>query len=64
VDVSTEEKVWGTVLVLKLLDGEKEKKFNLSIVKDWVSYPVKSPMNFLKPNWSPVVEYIKSRMLQ
>ena len=64
VDVSTEEKVWGTVLVLKLLDGEKEKKFHLSIVKDWVSYPVKSPMNFLKPNWSPVVEYIKSRMLQ
>jgi hypothetical protein len=64
VDISSEEKVWGSVLVLKLRDGGKEKKFHLSIVKDWVSYPVKSPMNFLKPDWSPLIEYIRLRMSQ
>ncbi|NDB32919.1 MAG: hypothetical protein EB160_05695 [Nitrososphaeria archaeon] len=61
IQVDTEEKIWGTILVLKLRDGEKERKFHLSIVKDWVSYPAKSPMNFLRPNWTPVVQYIKSR---
>lgn len=62
ISVDTEEKAWGTILVLKLRDGEKEKKFHLSIVRDWVSYPAKAPMNFLKINWMPIVEYIKSRM--
>lgn len=61
IQVDTEEKIWGTILVLKLRDGEKERKFHLSIVKDWVSYPAKSPMNFLRPNWTPVVQYIRSR---
>ncbi|MBM3906228.1 MAG: hypothetical protein FJ354_06085 [Thaumarchaeota archaeon] len=62
ISVNTEEKAWGSILVLKLRDGEKERKFHLSIVRDWVSYPVKAPMNFLKINWVPIVQYIKSRM--
>lgn len=61
INVDTEEKVWGSVLKLKLRDGEKERTFHLSIVKDWVSYPAKAPMRFLKINWNPVSEYIKSR---
>ena len=62
IDVGTEEKAWGNILTLKLRDGEKERKFHLSIVKDWVSYPAKAPMNFLRVNWIPVVQYIKSRI--
>ena len=62
IEVSTEEKAWGTILFLKLRDGEKERKFHLSIVKDWVTYPAKAPMNFLRVNWTPIVQYIKSRM--
>jgi hypothetical protein len=62
IDVSSEEKTWGSVLVLVLRDGEKERKFHLSIVKDWVSYPAKAPMNYLRINWIPVVQYIKSRL--
>lgn len=62
IEVSTEEKAWGTILFLKLQDGERERKFHLSIVKDWVTYPAKAPMNFLRVDWTPVVQYIKSRM--
>jgi len=62
ISVDTEEKAWGSILILKLRDGEKERKFHLSIVRDWVSYPAKAPMNFLKIDWVPVVQYIKSRM--
>jgi hypothetical protein len=60
VDVGTEEKVWGSVLKLKIRDKNKEKTFQLSIVKDWVSYPIKDPVKFLKVSWMPIVEYIKN----
>lgn len=60
ISVDTEEKVWGTVLKLQIRDQEKEKKLQLSIVKDWVSYPVKDPVKFMKVDWSPIVEYIKN----
>ena len=62
VDVESEEKSWGSVLVLKLRNEDKVVKYHLSIVRDWVSYPIKSPMTFLKINWLPVVQYIKSEM--
>src|SRR5574338_451251 len=61
IDVSSEEKAWGTVLLLKIRDGEKERKFELSIVKDWVTYPVRDPVKFLKVNWGPIINYIKSK---
>jgi hypothetical protein len=61
VDIRTEEKVWGSVLKLKIRDGDKEKNYQLSLVKDWVSYPIKDPVKFLKVNWTPIVEYIKRK---
>lgn len=60
VNVETEEKKWGSVLKLKIRDADKEKNFELSIVKDWVSYPIKDPVKFLKVDWKPIVEYIKN----
>ena len=62
VDVESEEKSWGSVLVLKLRNEDKVVKYHLSIVRDWVSYPIKSPMTFLKINWLPVVQYVRSEM--
>jgi hypothetical protein len=59
VSAETEEKVWGSVLKLKIKADSKEKSLQLSIVKDWVSYPIKDPVKFLKVNWTPVVEYLK-----
>lgn len=62
VDVESQEKAWGTVLILKLKTPEKEKWFQLSVVRDWVTYPVKDAVKFLKVDWTPVVTYIKDRI--
>lgn len=59
-DIEAEEKIWGSVLKLKIKRGDKEKKIHLSIVKDWVGYPIKDPMKFLKVNWAPIIAYIKN----
>lgn len=60
VSVEAEEKAWGSVLKLKIKHEGKEKKIHLSIVKDWVAYPIKDPMKFLKVNWAPIIAYIKN----
>ncbi|MFY9301550.1 MAG: hypothetical protein WAO91_10225 [Candidatus Nitrosotenuis sp.] len=61
IDVGTEEKVWGTIMTLKIRNGGKEKKIQLSIVRDWVTYPIKDPVKFLKVDWTPIVSYIKQK---
>jgi len=30
-------------------------------VKDWVKYPAKNPMKYLRVDWEPFVQYIKDR---
>ena len=55
----TEEKAWGSILKLKIRVGGKEKKYHLSVVKDWVSYPIKDPVKFMKIDWSPIVDYLR-----
>jgi len=59
IDAKAEEKVWGGVLKLKIRHGDKEKKIHLSIAQDWVAYPIRDPVKFLKVDWAPIVEYIK-----
>ncbi|HSA97903.1 MAG TPA: hypothetical protein VLF17_02365 [Candidatus Nitrosotenuis sp.] len=61
VSVETEEKNWGSVLKITLRKDNKEKKYQLSIVRDWVTYPVKDPVKFLKINWTPIVEFINEQ---
>lgn len=61
ISVESEEKNWGSVLKLKLKKDGKEKNYQLSVVKDWVTYPVKDPVKFLKIDWSPVVEFISKQ---
>jgi len=61
ISVESEEKNWGSVLKIKLRKNNKEKKYQLAIVKDWVTYPVKDPVKFLKINWIPIVEFINKQ---
>jgi hypothetical protein len=61
-DVESQEKPWGTVLILKIKTSTKEKTFQLSVVRDWVSYPIKDAVKFLKVDWTPIVTYIKNRI--
>ena len=62
-DVEVEEKQWGSLLKTKVVEDEKTKEYQYSIVRDWVQYPLKDPTSFLKVNWQPVVEFIKSRQI-
>ena len=62
-EISAEEKQWGNVLKMKIIEDEKKKEYQYSIVRDWVQYPLKDPTSFLKVNWSPFVEFVKSRQI-
>ena len=62
-EIDVEEKQWGSLLKTKVIDGEKTKEYQYSIVRDWVQYPLKDPTSFLKVNWSPFVEFVKSRQI-
>ena len=46
--IEAKEKVWGSVLFIDVLEDGKEKKFQFSIVQDWVKYPLSAPTKFLK----------------
>jgi len=61
ISAESEEKAWGSLLKLKIKTDGKEKTFHFSIVRDWVGYPIRDPMKFLKVDWSPIVEYIQSK---
>ncbi len=60
-NIDHEEKVWGSVLNLDLNVDGKRKKYQFSVVLDWVKYPAKDPTKFMKVDWSPFVQYVKDR---
>ena len=62
-EVGLEEKQWGSLLNTKVVEGEKNKEYQYSIARDWVQYPLKDPTSFLRVDWSPFVEFIKSRQI-
>ena len=59
VDVISEEKDWGTLLKVKTNLGYKAKVFKFSIVKGWVKYPVKDPLEFQRIDWRPLISLVK-----
>jgi hypothetical protein len=61
--VGFEEKVWGSVLFLEILENDKKKKYQFSIVQDWVKYPLSAPTKYMKVDWSGFVKYIKDKQL-
>ncbi|MDH3312592.1 MAG: hypothetical protein OEM28_05510 [Nitrosopumilus sp.] len=60
-NISYEEKDWGSLLLLEYEKDGKQEKFQYSIAQDWVKYPVKEPMKYMKVDWEPFVQYIKDR---
>ena len=60
-EIGEEEKTWGSVLSIKAIEDGKEKKYDFSIVQDWVKYPIKDPTKYLNVDWKPCIEFIKSR---
>jgi hypothetical protein len=62
-NVGFEEKVWGSVLLLEILEDDKKKKYQFSIVQDWVKYPLSAPTKYMKVDWSGFVKYIKDKQI-
>ena len=56
-----EEKSWGNVMYLEINDGGKARRYQFSVVEGWVKYPLKDPIKFMKVDWAPFVNYIKSK---
>ncbi len=60
-NISHEEKEWGSILILEYEKDGKRQKHQYSIAQDWVKYPVKEPTKYMKVDWEPFVQYIKDR---
>jgi hypothetical protein len=59
-DIASEEKDWGTLLKVKVNQGDKSKTHKFSIVKGWVKYPAKDPIGFQKMDWTPLINLVKT----
>ena len=59
--IQYEEKVWGSVLNLEYEKDGKKEKFQFAVAQDWVKYPAKDPTKYMKVDWEPIVQYIKSK---
>ena len=59
-DITSESKRWGTLLKVKVNLGDKSKTFKFSIVKGWVKYPAKDPIEFHRLDWNPLINFIKT----
>jgi len=59
-DITSEEKDWGTLLNVKVNLGDKTKIHKFSIVKGWVKYPAKDPMGFQKMDWTPLINLLRT----
>ena len=60
-NISYEDKTWGSVLNLEINRDNKKQKYQFSVVQDWVKYPVKAPTKYMKVGWSAFIQYIKDR---
>ncbi len=60
-NITYDEKEWGSILLLEYKKDGKLQKYQYSIAQDWVKYPVKEPTKYMKVDWKPFVQYIKGR---
>ena len=51
----------GAKMEQKASKHELQKKYEFSIVQDWVKYPIKDPTKYLSVDWKPCIEFIRSR---
>jgi len=57
--IEHKEEVWGSALNIEYTKNGKKEKFQFSVVQNWVKYPAKDPMKYLRVDWEPFVQYIK-----
>ncbi len=60
-NITCEEKEWGSILLLEYEKDGKRQKYQYSIAQDWVKYPIKEPTKYMKVDWEPLMQYIKDR---
>lgn len=56
-----EEKGWGSALYLEYDGGGGSEKYQYSIAQDWVKYPIKDALKFMKVDWERFVAFIRER---
>jgi hypothetical protein len=58
-DILTEEKRWGTLLKIRFSFEGKLETYMFSVVKGWVKYPLKDPIEFQRIDWNPLIKIFK-----
>ena len=61
--IEFQEKNWGSALLMEIIEDGNKKKYQFSVVQDWVKYPLKAPMKYMKVDWSRFVKHIKDRQV-
>ncbi|MDP8941888.1 MAG: hypothetical protein M3M84_05040 [Thermoproteota archaeon] len=59
-DITQQEKRWGTLLKVKANLIDKSKIYKFSIVKGWVKYPLKDPIEFQRMDWTDLIDLFKT----
>jgi hypothetical protein len=59
-DITQHEKRWGTLLKVNANLVDKSKIYKFSIVKGWVKYPAKDPVEFQRVDWNPLINLFKT----
>ena len=59
-DITQQEKRWGTLLKVNANLIDKSKIYKFSIVKGWVKYPLKDPIEFQRMDWTDLIDLFKS----
>ncbi len=60
-NISHEEKDWGSTLLIEYEKNGKQETHQYSIAQDWVKYPAKEPTKYMHVEWEPFVQFIKDR---
>ncbi|HYZ96321.1 MAG TPA: hypothetical protein VE524_06965 [Nitrososphaeraceae archaeon] len=59
-DIIQQEKRWGTLLKVNANLIDKSKIYKFSIVKGWVKYPLKDPIEFQRMDWTDLIDLFKT----
>jgi hypothetical protein len=59
-DITQQEKRWGTLLKINVNLIGKSKIYKFSIVKGWVKYPLKDPIEFQRMDWTNLINLFKT----
>ena len=61
-DITQQEKRWGTLLKVNANLIDKSKIYKFSIVKNWVKYPLKDPIEFQHMDWTDLINLFKTSL--